>query len=266
MVEESTEIGAYGGLSVPALCQSESGFSGEHSCGTLAECVLGDAFSELEVISWLGGDLTVVNAARVSHGSQSHGQSQLSQKDKDLIKFLADHKHTSPFRHVQIQFRVKAPEFVARQWYKHIIGADYAFKDTAWNEISQRYTEATAEFYTPLEWRRQSKRNKQGSESGFDLSQSALTGYYYEPTIKRSLWTYDQLLQAGVAREQARLVLPLSVYTEFYWTASLQAVCHFINLRTEPGAQWEIQKYGDAMRLLATRVAPFSVQALTSLI
>ena len=106
----------------------------------------------LELMGVLGDDLTVVNAARVSFGKQ---KSLLDDGDRKLISYLAKHKHMSPFRHVQLQFRVRAPEFVARQWYKHVVGAQYAFKDTAWNEISQRYADVDPDWFEPKSFRAQ---------------------------------------------------------------------------------------------------------------
>src|ERR1044072_3599697 len=122
--------------------------------------VLGDNIGSIELVDHMGSDLTVVNSARVSFGKR---KTQLDESDTKLINFLAKHKHWSPFRHVQFQFHIKAPEIVGRQMYKHIIGADYAFKDHAWNEISGRYVEYDDEFYIPSMYRKQSDSNKQAS-------------------------------------------------------------------------------------------------------
>jgi thymidylate synthase (FAD) len=212
-----------------------------------------DGNGEVQLVGWLGGDLTVVNSARVSFGKHATG---LGSDDVRLILYLAKHGHTSPFRHVQLQFRVKAPEFVARQWYKHAVGG--GFTDTPWNEISQRYTEVPTEFYRPAIWRAQ--KGRQTSEGGIEKQAHAhlerSKAYLYAKSA------YERLLELGVAREQARLVLPLSVYTEWYWTTSLQAAAHFIKLRSDEHAQQEIRVYADAVRQLTMKVAPVSLAAL----
>lgn len=211
----------------------------------------------VELVASMGGDLAVVNSARVSYGKR---REFLDGADEKLIGYLAAHNHTSPFRHVQLQFHVKAPEFVARQWYKHAIGAGYT--DTAWNEISQRYVEVELEFYEPETWRKQT--GKQESGGVLPETHQLVADLRYSWALEQCQDAYRVLLENGVAREQARMVLPLSVYTEFYWTASLQAVAHFIHLRDEPTAQFEIQEYARAVRELALGAAPKSLEALLS--
>src|SRR5574343_453129 len=208
---------------------------------------LGDGISRLEFLDQLGDDITVVNAARVSYGKELK---EVVPKDRDLLKFLAEHAHTSPFRHAQLQFRVKAPIFVLRQWQKHLIGAEYAFKDTAWNEISGRYIEFDDEFYAPKEqdWRLDAA----------GIGNRERCGALYIEAMSLAYDTYERLIKQGVAKEQARLVLPLSMYSEFIWTASLQAVAHFCALRRSPHAQAEIRKYGEAMHELAVAAFPES--------
>jgi thymidylate synthase (FAD) len=220
----------------------------------------------VRLVSSMGSDLTVVNSARVSFGKAIK---KLEQKDTTLIDYLANHGHTSPFRHVQFQFHVKAPEFVARQWYKHVIGCGYTGgdwggeKDHAWNEISGRYVDQSeVDIYYPEIWRAQSANNKQASEG--EIFDQVLASHLYKDAVGQALVMYKELLLLGVAKEQARVVLPLGIYTEWYWTASLHAVAHFINLRTHAGAQWEIQQYANAIHHEAASVAPVSLDALTT--
>lgn len=219
----------------------------------------------IQLVDSMGSDLSVVNSARVSFGKKCH---ELREQDEKLITYLAQHNHTSPFRHVQFQFHVKAPEAVARQWYKHVIGCNYGDgeKDHGWNEISGRYVDLSdTEMYIPDQFRAQARDNRQASAGTLgdgDAQQAAHSMVAMHN--KACVDTYRYLLNLGVAKEQARLVLPFSLYTEWYWTASLQAVAHFISLRQHPGAQWEIQQYAQAMEHLATSVAPYSLGALQS--
>jgi thymidylate synthase (FAD) len=223
------------------------------------ENVLGDGIGFIELVDSMGTDLTIANAARVSFGKR---KTQLDESDKKLIKFLAKHKHWSPFRHIQFQFHVKAPEIVGRQFYKHIVGSSYAFPDTAWNEVSGRYVVYDdTEYYVPKEFRKQSKDNKQASTDELVDHQDVLIADW-KKHWRQSYDLYESFIKAGVAKEQARGLLPVSFYTEWYWSASLQAVWNFIDLRVTSSSQWEIRKYGEAMSDIALTVAPFGVQAL----
>ena len=217
----------------------------------------------VELIDSMGSDLTVVNSARVSFGKR---KSVISDGDKKLIKFLADHKHWSPFRHVQLQFHCKVPEFVARQWYKHVVGISYSeapTNDHAWNEISLRYVDASEfNFYTPDGFRQQSEDNKQASTDDLVKDPDGALMREYNAQCGKALDLYHRLIEHGVAREQARGVLPLNIYTEYYWTASLQALVNFIQLRQHPGAQYEIRLYADALEQLVKQVVPVSYEAL----
>ena len=185
----------------------------------------------IELVDTLGDDLTPVNAARVSFGGRSE---EFTNKDKRLSKFLIKHKHFSPFRHQHIMVIIKAPEFVMRQWYKHVVGIETtsssASKDHAWNEISGRYVEVE-DYYYPEVWRKQSEDNKQASDGVLDdLQQKRLTSFYNE-YMRQVEMTYDRMIEAGMEKEQARIVLPLSQYTQDWWTASFQSVMNFIELR-----------------------------------
>ena len=192
----------------------------------------------VELVDIMGSDLSVVNAARVSFNSTS---SVLEDKDKKLMNYLWKHEHTSPFRHAAVQFRIKAPIVVLRQWMKHQVGC-------SWNERSGRYTKFEWEFYTPDNWRRQHKSNKQGSEGSIDTQELATD--IYNEAIRNVFKAYDKLIEIDVCKEQARMLLPLSLQTECVWTTSLQAVMHFLKLRLDAHAQKEIQDYAHAVAML----------------
>jgi len=210
----------------------------------------------IEVVDSLGDDLTPVNAARVSFGGRSD---KFTEKDKRLSKFLIKHKHFSPFRHQHIMVIIKAPEFVLRQWYKHVVGIEttstHATKDHAWNEISGRYVEVE-DFYYPDVWRKQSEDNKQASEGELDELQQKRMSEIYKQYMRQVEMTYERMIDSGMAKEQARIVLPLSQYTQVWWTASFQSVMNFIELRDEPTAQVEIQEYARALKKIMLDVFP----------
>lgn len=222
--------------------------------------ILDDNIGEVTLVDWMGGDLANVNAARSSYGAES---SVLAEGDKRLLHRLGVDGHTTPFRHTYFQFHVTAPEFVARQWYKHIVGCEYAFKDLPWNEFSQRFKEVAPQFYIPSTIRIQDQINKQASTLCHDSGLAERTRSQFEDATAIAYCEYLALLDAGIAREQARIILPLSVYTSWVWTASLQAVVHFCQLRSEPGAQYEIQCYAQALMRLCRGKAPESWDALT---
>ena len=217
----------------------------------------------IEVVDSLGNDLTVVNSARVSFGKRKE---TFDKSDERLVRYLAKYKHYSPFRHLQVQFHIKAPEFVMRQWYKHIVGIDTtsnsATKDHAWNEISGRYVEVE-DYYTPSVFRRQSEDNKQASEGAIEQQSAALGAW--EESLKHAKTFYENLLRLGVAKEQARAILPLNQYTEVYWTASFQAIANFIELRAEKTSQWEIQEYAKALQNLMFKVYPKTTEIWSKL-
>ena len=191
---------------------------------------------EATYIDHMGTDLSVVNAARVSFGKKSklictdliQGTYDMSKGDKRLIKYLAEHKHLSPFGHAFASFHVKAPVFVARQLVKH--------KFLRWNEISRRYVDNPPEFYTPDVWRGKSADKKQGSEG---VCQPPL---WLDSTMNQVLDLYDQMIHDGVAPEQARMVLPQSMMTEWYWSGSLDAFADMCRLRTPTDTQAETRE------------------------
>ena len=214
----------------------------------------------IELVDKLGDDLTPVNAARVSFGGRSE---TFTDKDKRLSKFLIKHKHFSPFRHQHVMVVIKAPEFVLRQWYKHVVGIEttstHVTKDHAWNEISGRYMEVE-DFYYPEVWRKQSDDNKQASEGELDDLQQKRMNHLYDRYLKDVERVYETMVQTGMAKEQARIVLPLSQYTEVYWTASFQAIMNFIDLRDEKTAQWEIQQYAKCLKEMMYDIYPETVK------
>lgn len=221
---------------------------------------LEDGKSKIELIAALGSDLDIVNDARASFEKTS---TQLSDKDIKLIHYLIKHQHTSPFRGTVFKFKVKAPLFVCRQWWKHVIASNHNDEQLGWNEKSFRYVEIDdgSEFYIPKIFRQQSKNNKQATEGKLteDANQQAIE--IYTQQCKTSYQAYRNLLELGVGREQARGVLVPSVYTSWVWTVSLQAVLHFISLRRGAGAQSEIGAYAQAVASLIKPIVPISIEA-----
>jgi|TARA_R100000084_G_scaffold108916_1_gene73083 thymidylate synthase (FAD) len=213
----------------------------------------------VEVIDSLGSDLTVVNSARVSFGKRKE---KFTDGDRKLVRYLAKYKHFSPFRHIQVQFHIKAPEFVMRQWYKHVVGiettSNSSTKDHAWNEISGRYV-PVEDFYTPEIFRQQSEDNKQATEGAVEDQETAK--HHWDVAMFHAKEQYDKLLKMGVGKEQARGILPLNQYTEVYWTASFQAIMNFIELRYEKTSQWEIQEYAKVLLDIVTELFPETTKA-----
>ena len=204
----------------------------------------------------MGDDLTVVNSARVSFGKRKE---VWDEKDAKLVRYLAKNKHFSPFRHLQIQLNIKAPEFVMRQLFRHVVGieatSNYPTKDTPWNEISGRYV-PVKEYYYPEVWRKQSQDNKQASEGKLDYDGQETASSLYRTGINETKRIYEELVNLGVAKEQARSILPLSQYTQVWWTASFQSIMNFIELRDEKTAQVEIQEYARALKKIMLDVFP----------
>lgn len=222
--------------------------------------------SEVELISYMPQipDLGVVNAARVSFGKRKE---TLDDKDIKLINYLAEHNHQSPFRHVQYTFRIRAPEFVARQFYKHVVGCHYtsqqSFPDHAWNEISGRYVELSEEFWIPDDWRGQGKDNRQVGNTHLESEEQQAIDFEYMHGVSEAYTVYKKMLALGACREQARAVLPVGFFTEWYWTASLQACIHLVQLRTHKGAQKEIRDVAELIGNHLKATAPISYEALT---
>jgi len=192
-----------------------------------------------------GTELDIVNAARLSYDSESN---ELTDKDIRLINFLVREGHTSPFRHVGMSLEFKAPMMVARQHWRHIIGASTLEEGTPYSELSRRYVRGNEEFYVPSEWRSAPENSKQGSGGVLDKETSNHIAEMYEDYIEYADNLYHRMLDLGVAPEQARVVLPANaMYTKYLWTPSLQAAMAFVDLRTAPDAQYEIQPYAIAV-------------------
>jgi len=205
----------------------------------------------VRLLDVMGDDLKIVNAARVSFGKK---KDVFDEKDYDLMKYLVEHGHHSPFRHCKLTFHVKAPIFVMRQWMKHRI-------DSEFNEISGRYVNLEeAEFFVPEVFRKQAKVNKQGSEGKIEDSKYVRNDYLF--ACHNAFDRYELLIAQGVCREQARCVLPLALYTEVHWTCSLQALAHFLHLRLDSHAQKEIQDYAQVCLELAEKAFPVALPLL----
>lgn len=202
----------------------------------------------VRLINFMGGDETVVLAARVSTGKGLKGEEQ----DKKLIHYLMKHKHETPFEHSVFQFHISCPLFVARQWFRHRIAS--------YNERSGRYVEYEDEFYLPERLRLQAKSNKQASEFGEIPDERELIQMIQE-TYDLIYERYKKLLAAGIARELARTILPLSLYTQFYWTINARSLMNFINLRADAGAQWEIRQYAEAIAQIFKMKMPWTWEA-----
>ena len=210
-------------------------------------------------IDHMGSDLSVVNAARVSFGKKSSmdednmGVWHLKDKDKKLIGYLAKHKHLSPFGHCFASFHVKAPVFVARQLVKH--------KFLRWNEISRRYVSDPPEFYDP-DWREVAENKKQGSGGLMGKPERKPVENKYEQLTKGAARTYRRMLELGVCEEQARMVLPQSTMTEWYWSGSLDAFAAMCRLRCAPDTQYESRVVANQISEVMGKIFPVSWDAL----
>lgn len=191
-----------------------------------------------------------LKATNVTRASYQKSKEVYDEKDARLLAFCGSHNHTSVFRHSPITLHVRCPEFVARQWWKHIVGGEYTFKDTGWNEVSGRYIQYK-EFYKPRELHEQHASKKQGATSKqHDQSDAFLDRW--STAQEQIIALYNDMIAAGVAHEEARIILPMGTYTEFYWTASAQAVHHFTTLRTAHDAQGLTREYAKAVNDICT--------------
>lgn len=220
----------------------------------------GDGIGRVELVDSVGSDLTIVNSARVSFGVH---KAELDDKDKKLIRYLIKHKHTSTLEHCFVTFRVKVPLFIRSQHHRH--------RTWSYNEISRRYTAEKLEFYEPKQFRTQHKSNRQASNEN-ELVDPWLTepdqwvqGRTASSAIRDhhedSVRLYNELMEKGVCREQARGVLPQNLYTEYYASANLNNILKFIDLRSHEGAQWEIVKVSEAMRTILEDLFPETLAA-----
>ena len=203
---------------------------------------------EVTLIDYMGTDLTVVNSARVSFGKKKE---KFEPKDKKLIAYLAKHGHWTPFGHVSLQFHIIAPVFVARQLVKHQVGL-------VWNEVSRRYVDSKPEIYTPKSWRRYAEDKKQGSSD--EIAWKRWTEY--ESLVKTCVGAYERMMANGICPEQARMILPQSMMTEWYWSGTLMAFARVCNLRCKPDAQLETRMITDQIDELSSVVAPISWKEL----
>jgi thymidylate synthase (FAD) len=219
----------------------------------------GDNIGAVEYVQHMGSDLTVVNSARVSFGKRKE---QLDQKDKKLINYLIKHKHTSTLEHCSVTFRFKVPLFIRSQHHRH--------RTWSYNEISRRYTDFNIEFYEPTLYRTQHDSNRQASNLKQKVNPKVYSAEHQVNVFadwlvkhhhKRAINLFDELLNAGICREQARGVLPQNMYTEYYGTVNLNNLLKFINLRTHEGAQWEIQQVAKACEEIASHLFPLTVMA-----
>jgi thymidylate synthase (FAD) len=225
---------------------------------------------KVTLIDHMGSDLSVVNAARVSFGKrgslickegedccqQPNCYGVLADRDAKLIKYLAEHKHLSPFGHCFASFHVRAPIFVARQLVKH--------KFLRWNEISRRYVDEEPEFYVPDVWRGRSADKKQGSDGVSVWNHGMGTGYreHEYQVMEEVLDLYNRMLRNNVAPEQARMVLPQSTMTEWYWSGSLDAFASMCNLRCAPDTQYESRVVADQISEVMGDLFPVSWASL----
>jgi thymidylate synthase (FAD) len=202
--------------------------------------------SEVEIIDHMGTDASIVNAARVSFGKRIK---EMTEGDTKLIKYLAQHNHWSPFGHASLQFKIKAPVFVARQLVKHTVGL-------CWNEISRRYVDTSPEFHEVDEWRGRPIDKKQGSDGAID--KKGLCDFLKQQIEKLAFDNYEKLLVAGVAPEQARMILPQSAMTEWYWSGSLYAFSRICNLRCASDAQYETRIVANLLNEECAKLFPIS--------
>jgi len=229
----------------------------ERSTNPQLDQILGKEFPCLDhgfvrLIDYMGSDEAIVQAARVSYGK---GTKKL-QQDRDLIRYLMRHQHTSPFEMVEFKFHCKLPIFVARQWIRHRMASV--------NEYSLRYSQAQNEFYLPSPEviRKQSTTNRQGRSDQtlpFELQQQVLE--VMKKHIQQLWQDYEQFQQMDLARELARIQLPVSLYTEWYWKIDLHNLLHFLKLRLDPTAQYEIQVYARAIAEIVKIAVPLTWEA-----
>ena len=226
----------------------------------------GDGIGKVQYIDHMGSDLTIVNSARVSFGVN---KTKLDKRDKKLVNYLVKHRHTSTFEHNVITFKFTVPLFIRSQHHRH--------RTWSYNEISRRYTDKDLRFYEPTEFRSQHKSNRQASNpdetcnpmlkiyspacsNPVPVLASKVISNHHKSCVK----LFDDLLDAGICREQARGVLPQNLYTEYYGTVNLNNLLKFVDLRIHEGAQWEIQRVAEACQEIAEQLWPVAVSSFKS--
>jgi len=222
----------------------------------------------VDLIDHMGSDLTVVNAARVSFNKQSDWnywrdeddgdlvKSYMKDKDKKLISYLAKHNHWTPFGHCSAQFRISAPIFVARQLVKHQVGL-------VWNEVSRRYVSDSPEFWRASEWREVASDKKQGSSDQV-IKENDTISYVYRETVRHCIDTYNLMLDKGVCPEQARTILPQSIYTQWYWSGTLAAFARVCKLRMSEDSQKETKEIAQLISNEMNELFPISWKVLAN--
>ncbi len=215
---------------------------------------LHSTYSSVELLSSMGSDRTVVNAARVSYNNDDLFKEVINSKDEKLIKYLADNKHTSPFNHCFVSFKCQAPIFVARQLVKH----EYL----VWNEVSRRYTDEDLMVFRVSNWGEQSKNSKQGTGEMLKESLQYMCTETYENAMYTAYNCYKALLRTGVSKEDARMVLPQSTMTQWYWSGSLGAFAKMCKLRLDKHAQHYTRNLADDISFHMEQLFPVSWKAL----
>lgn len=218
---------------------------------------LNDGKSKIEILNIMGSDLTIVNDAKASYNNEAK---EFTEKEEKLLSFLIINKHMSPFRGSILKLRITAPLYICRQWWKHIIGSNHASDQIAWNETSYRYKKFKNVYYIPEKLRKQSSNNKQGSEdfNSFDSKASTQFLERYEQICQESFNLYHNMIEQGIAKEQARGILPQCIYTTWIWTTSLQALLNFIELRKATEAQYEIHEYSKILEEIVKNNFPYT--------
>lgn len=204
----------------------------------------------ITLIDYMGSDEEICESARVSYGIDRKERTKT--QNEDLIRYLYRHEHMSPFEMAQIKFAMKLPIFVARQLIRH--------RTASINEISGRYSIMKNEYYKPDDWREQSKDNKQGSIISDNID-TQLVDILYDSSCETSFYNYDKLLNSNVGKEMARMVLPLSTYTEWYWSCDLRNILHMLKLRLDSHAQYEIRAYAKVIAEIIRSLYPMTYQA-----
>ena len=205
-------------------------------------------FGFAELLDHMGNDASPVIAARVSYDSSSEG-SGMSEKDLRLLRYLYRHEHLTPFEQVQLQFKIKAPLFVIKQMIRH--------RTAKVNEVSFRYVKPKFQFYIPEHWRAQADSNKQGSTEGdFSSKESMDLKKRMADHCTSSMNLYFSMIEKGICREQARMVIPQNLYSSILWSMDMRNLIHFLKLREAEGAQWEIRQYAEAMKRIVRNFFP----------
>lgn len=217
-----------------------------------------DGIGKVQLIQSMGTDKTIVRSARVSFGKDESGE-ELTERDTKLVDYLIRHKHTSVFEHNMVTFKFVVPLFVRSQHHRH--------RTWSYNEISRRYTDSDIKFYNLNSFRTQHETNRQASnlneeiDPWWDMKAKVPFSERIKDHVDESLYLYNEMIKAGICKEQARMILPQNMYTEYYGSCNLNNLLKFIDLRTHDGAQWEIQQVAKACLQIAEQLWPISIGA-----